>query len=175
MSHGHDKGHAPHAQHRAAAPVSVAAAVVTCSDSRTVETDQTGASLRAALEGAGHAVVLHRVVRDDVAEIRTALEAALAAGARAVVVNGGTGVSPRDVAVEALRPLFDKELPGFGELFRALSFEQVGPAAWLSRATAGTCRGAVVFALPGSPRAVGLAMARLILPELGHVVRELSR
>lgn len=171
MSHGHG----PHAQHRATAPTSVVAAVVTCSDTRTVETDQTGAALRAALEGAGHSVVLHRVVRDDVAEIHAAVEAALSAGARAVLVNGGTGISPRDVAVEALRPLFDKELPGFGELFRVLSFEQVGAAAWLSRATAGTCRGAILFALPGSPRAVGLAMERLILPELGHVVRELSR
>ncbi|MBM4381474.1 MAG: molybdenum cofactor biosynthesis protein MoaB [Deltaproteobacteria bacterium] len=171
MSHGH----APHQQHRASAPGSVAAAVVTCSDTRTPETDQTGAAIRAALEAAGHAVVLHRVVRDDVAEIRAAVDQALAAGARAVLVNGGTGAAPRDVAVEALRPLFDKELPGFGELFRMLSFEQVGSAAWLSRATAGTHRGAVLFALPGSPRAVGLALDRLILPELGHLVRELSR
>jgi molybdenum cofactor biosynthesis protein B len=173
MSHGH--GHAPHQQHRASAPALVQAAVVTCSDTRTPETDQTGAAIRAALEGAGHVVVLHRVVRDDVAEIRAAVEASLAAGARAVLVNGGTGVAQRDVAVEALRPLFDKELPGFGELFRMLSFDQVGSAAWLSRATAGTHRGAVLFALPGSPRAVGLALERLILPELGHLVRELSR
>jgi molybdenum cofactor biosynthesis protein B len=171
MSHGH----APHQQHRASAPASVQAAVVTCSDTRTPETDQTGGAIRSALEAAGHAVVLHRVVRDDIPEIREAVDAALSAGARAVMVNGGTGIAPRDVAVEALRPLFEKELPGFGELFRMLSFEQVGSAALLSRATAGTYRGAVLFALPGSPRAVGLALERLILPELGHLVRELSR
>ena len=172
MSHG---PHDPPGHHRASAPRAVKAAVVTCSDTRTRETDETGRRIREALEGAGHEVILHAVVDDDVAQIRAAVEAALAAQARAVLVNGGTGVAPRDVAVEALRPLFDKELPGFGELFRMLSFEQVGSAAWLSRATAGTCRGAVLFALPGSPRAVGLALEKLILPELGHLVRELSR
>ncbi|MEN9798626.1 MAG: hypothetical protein RL653_2322 [Pseudomonadota bacterium] len=172
MSHG---PHEPALHHRASSPQSVTAAVVTCSDTRTRETDETGRRIRAALEGAGHSVVLHVVVDDDVAQIRTAVDEALKSGARAVLVNGGTGVAPRDVAVEALRPLFDKELPGFGELFRVLSFEQVGSAAWLSRATAGTHRGAILFALPGSPRAVGLALEKLVLPELGHLVRELSR
>lgn len=172
MSHG---PHEPSLHHKASAPQAIAAAVVTCSDTRTRETDETGRRIRAALEAAGHAVVLHVVVDDDAAQIRTAVEGALKFGARAVLVNGGTGVAPRDVAVEALRPLFDKELPGFGELFRVLSYEQVGSAAWLSRATAGTHRGAILFALPGSPRAVGLALEKLILPELGHLVRELSR
>lgn len=124
---------------------------------------------------AGHVVTGLVVVRDDAAAIREALERALEAGARAVLFNGGTGLAPRDVTLETLAPLFEKAIPGFGELFRMLSFEQVGSAAMLSRAGAGVVRGAVVFALPGSPKAVTLAMERLILPELGHLVREVLR
>jgi molybdenum cofactor biosynthesis protein B len=114
-------------------------------------------------------------VRDEPEQIRAAVEQGLAGGARAVLVTGGTGITRRDQTVEAVRPLLEKEIPGFGELFRMLSFQEIGSAAWLSRALAGTVRGALVFVLPGSPNAVRLALDRLILPELGHAVRELSR
>lgn len=163
------------AAHRAEAPASVPAFVVTCSDTRTAERDTGGQLVRARLVAAGHRVLGARIVPDDVQALHQALDEAAALGARTVIVTGGTGLSPRDVTVEALAPRFERLIPGFGELFRLLSFEQVGSAAMLSRAVAGIIRGAVVFALPGSPRAVELAMDRLVLPELGHLVRELDR
>lgn len=162
-------------EHKAHAPAQVAAFVVTCSDTRDTARDETGTQIAEALGRAGHRLVGRRVIPDDPPAIRGALEEAHAAGAQAVIFNGGTGVSRRDQTVETLRPLFERELPGFGELFRALSYAQVGSPAMLSRATAGTCRGMVLFALPGSPRAAQLAMEKLILPELGHLVRELGR
>jgi len=185
MGHGdhHHHGHAPFAQspespsgaHKAQAPARVAAYVVTCSDSRAEADDETGRILRSALEAAGHPLCGYRVVRDEPEAIRAVLEAAAEVGARAVIINGGTGIGRRDVTIETVRPLLDKELPGFGELFRALSYEQIGSAAMMTRALAGTWRGALVFCLPGSPAAARLAMDALILPELGHGVRELSR
>jgi molybdenum cofactor biosynthesis protein B len=153
----------------------VAAYVVTCSDTRTVAEDETGRLILQALTQAGHEGAGHQVVRDEPSAIRQALADAERAGARAVVFNGGTGISSRDQTLETLRPLFEKELPGFGELFRALSYAEIGSPAMLSRAAAGICRGMVVFSLPGSPNAVRLAMDRLILPELGHLVRELTK
>jgi len=174
--HGEHRHDSPTSrEHRAQAPAQVAAFVITCSDSRGEREDETGAELRRLLEGAGHSLAGSRVVKDEAAQIREAVEAAIAAGARAVIVNGGTGIGRRDVTIETVRALFEKELPGFGELFRALSFREIGTAAMLSRATAGTFRGAIVFALPGSPAAATLAMEQLILPELGHLVRELTR
>ena len=174
--HHHHHHHAdPVAQHRHEAVASVACFVITCSDTRDAKTDEGGALVRAKLEGAGHSVVGADLVKDEVAAIQAAIEHAREHGARAIILTGGTGLSPRDVALEAVTPLFDKAIPGFGELFRLLSFQQVGSAAMLSRATAGVSRGAVLFALPGSPKAVELAMDRLILPELGHLVRQLMR
>ncbi|MBJ6765688.1 molybdenum cofactor biosynthesis protein MoaB [Myxococcaceae bacterium JPH2] len=155
--------------------MSVSAFVVTCSDSRDAARDESGRVLREGLEAAGHGIAGTVVVKDDPEAIRQALTQAREAGARAVLFTGGTGVARRDTTVETLRALFEKELPGFGELFRMLSFRQVGSAAWLSRATAGTYQGMILFALPGSPQAVRLALESLILPELGHVVRELIR
>lgn len=174
--HGHDHGvsHAAH-QHKAHAPATVSAFVVTSSDTRTLQDDESGRVIRDALESAGHSVCGHRVVADDPAALRGVLEEALSEGARAIVINGGTGIGRRDQVVETLRPLLEKELPGFGELFRALSYREIGSPAMMSRALAGTWRGAIVFALPGSPQAARLAMDLLILPELGHAVRELSR
>lgn len=171
--HHHHHHEGPVAEHRAAAVASVGCFIITCSDTRDAKTDAGGALLRAKLEGAGHAVLGAALVRDEAAAIVEAVERGLALGARAVLLTGGTGFSPRDVTVEAVSALFDKPMPGFGELFRQLSFEQVGSAAMLSRATAGVGRGAAFFVLPGSPRAVGLALERLILPELGHLVRQL--
>jgi len=165
----------PPAEHRAHAPAQVAAYAITCSDTRTEKTDQGGALIAQALERAGHTVVGQARVADDGAALLRALDAAIDLGARAVIVTGGTGLSRRDVSADTLTPRFEKTLPGFGELFRMLSFQEVGAAAMLSRAVAGTVRGALVFVVPGSPGAVKLALEELILPELGHAVRELSR
>jgi molybdenum cofactor biosynthesis protein B len=182
--HGHQPHHGPehahsHAptvhEHKSQAPATVSAFVVTCSDTRDPAHDESGRVLREALEAAGHTLCGYKVVKDDPDAIRVALAEAVAAGARAVMFNGGTGIGRRDCTVETLRSLFEKELPGFGEIFRALSYQQIGSAALLSRATAGTYRGMIVFAMPGSPQAVRLALNALILPELGHAVRELTR
>jgi molybdenum cofactor biosynthesis protein B len=158
-------------QHKAHAPRHLRVAVITVSDTRTLATDESGQRLEALLRGAGHEVASRVVVTDDRASIKAAALAALRE-ADAVVLNGGTGISPRDVTIETVEALLDKAVPGFGELFRALSFQAIGTAAMLTRATAGVAQGKPVFALPGSPEAVALAMERLILPELGHVAGE---
>jgi len=157
--------------HRAAGPRSVACAVLTASDTRTESNDESGALARRLLEEAGHTVRFRRVVPDDPSAIRAAVaEAEGDPAIRVVIVNGGTGISPRDRTYEALVGLMQRPLPGFGELFRMLSYREVGPAAMLSRAAAGTRGRRVIFSLPGSPAAVGLALRELILPELGHLV-----
>jgi len=162
--------------HRAHAPKSVPCAVITVSDTRTLADDSGGALLCALLEGAGHAVAARELVKDDARAIGAALDAALArADCAAVLLTGGTGVAPRDVTPEAVGPRLERELPGFGELFRALSFAEIGAAALLSRAFAGIARGKPVFALPGSRAAIRLALERLILPELGHLVAEAQK
>jgi molybdopterin adenylyltransferase len=144
---------------------------VTVSDTRKPADDRSGAVIREALEGAGHAVVAATIVPDEAAAVRGAvLEFAGRADVRTVVVTGGTGVAPRDVTIESLAGAWTKELPGFGEIFRALSFAEIGPAAFLSRATAGVIAGTFVAVLPGSPAACRLALERVLLPELGHVV-----
>ena len=162
--------------HRAAAeergPVSVG--VITVSDSRTKETDTNGAWLREHISAAGAVVSGYHVVRDEPDEIRAAVDE-LVQGAQVVVVNGGTGVSRRDTTYDTLARLLEKTLPGFGELFRMLSWEQVGSAAMLSRATAGTYRGAVLVSVPGSPKAVALAWEKLLEPELAHLAWEVGR
>jgi molybdenum cofactor biosynthesis protein B len=162
--------------HRAAAeergPVSVG--VITVSDSRTEETDTNGAWLHERIAAAGAVVSGYHVVRDEPDEIRAAVDE-LVQGAQVVVVNGGTGVSRRDTTYDTLARLLEKTLPGFGELFRMLSWEQVGSAAMLSRATAGTYRGAVLVSVPGSPKAVALAWEKLLEPELAHLAWEVGR
>jgi molybdenum cofactor biosynthesis protein B len=161
--------------HRAAAgrgPVRVA--IVTVSDSRTAETDVNAHYLREAVESAGHAVAGYRLIHDEPEQVITTLDE-MAEAAQVVVFNGGTGISRRDTTFDALSRRLEKTLPGFGELFRMLSWEQVGAAAMLSRATAGVYRGSVVFSTPGSPAAVRLAWEKLIAPELEHVAWELVR
>jgi molybdenum cofactor biosynthesis protein B len=159
--------------HRRDAPDHVPAAVVTVSDTRTLETDAGGALVAELLSAAGHPVLSRAIVRDEPGEIRGALEAALAQeGVRAVILTGGTGIAPRDVTPETVEPLLDRVIPGFGELFRMLSYEEIGAAALLSRALAGLRAGRVVFVLPGSRGALRLALERLILPELGHLAGE---
>ena len=160
-------------RHHESAPRNLAAAVITVSDTRTLDTDTGGALLAQLLEEAGHRIVFRSLVPDDASAIRASAAEALAhPEVQAILLTGGTGVAPRDVTPEALAPLLERELPGFGELFRMLSFEEIGPAAMLSRAMAGVANGKVVFALPGSRGALRTAMTRLILPELGHLVGE---
>jgi molybdenum cofactor biosynthesis protein B len=165
-----------HVEHKAYAPASVACYVLTVSDTRTPETDSGGRAIRELLEGAGHAVVGHAIVRDDPAQVTATVEQQLAEGqARIIVTTGGTGITSRDGTFEAIDGLLEKRLEGFGELFRMLSFQEIGSAAMMSRATAGTAGRTAIFVLPGAPDAVRLAMTRLILPELGHVVQQLNR
>lgn len=174
--HEHEHSHAdPVAEHRADSQVKVSIYLVTCSDTRDEAHDESGGTMRALAEGAGHTVVGQVVIHDDADALSSEIRKALVLGARAIAISGGTGLSRRDVTVETVTPMFEKTLDGFGELFRMLSYRKIGPAAMLSRAVAGTVKGAVVFALPGSPRAVELAFEELILPELGHLIRELSR
>jgi molybdenum cofactor biosynthesis protein B len=180
MGHdGHDHEHEhhqhPHEEHRRSAPASVSAWVITCSDTRNGANDRGGPMIRHLLEHAGHTVTGTSLVRDLPDEIRHAMEQARDSGARAIMLTGGTGLASRDVTVETVTPMFQRRIDGFGELFRMLSFQQVGSAAMLTRATAGVWNGVVVFALPGSPEGARLAMEKLVLPELGHLVREISR
>lgn len=142
-------------------------AVLTVSDTRTVETDTSGRTVIDRLGDAGHTIVAHAIVRDDVDELRARLRAHIDdPGVDVVITTGGTGVTARDVTPEALAPLVDKPIPGFGELFRWLSYEQIGAATIQSRAEAALCGGTYVFLLPGSTRAVELALDRILVPQL---------
>lgn len=165
------------AQHKEIAaqrgPVSLA--IVTVSDSRTPATDTNGQYLRGEIEKLGHRVVAYHLVKDDAGQIAALLEDLSSSSAQILLFNGGTGISPRDTTYDVLSRSLEKTLPGFGELFRTLSWEQVGAAAMLSRATAGVYRGKVVISTPGSPAAVRLAWERLIAPELQHLAWEVTR
>jgi molybdenum cofactor biosynthesis protein B len=164
-----------HEEHRREGPRAVRVAVVTASDSRGEAEDTSGAFLRQAAAAAGHPVVAYRVVKDEPDAIRSALGDALAAGAQAILVNGGTGIAERDRTYEAVAGVLEKRLDGFGELFRMLSYGEIGSAAMMSRAVAGVWRRCAVFSMPGSTAAVRLAWEKLIAPELSHLVRELSK
>jgi molybdopterin adenylyltransferase len=155
-------------------PASVRIAVITVSDTRTMETDEGGRVIAQRIETAGFTVAVRRLIRDEPADVAR-LVRELAPTTDVLLLTGGTGLAGRDTTVDAVDGLFDKTLPGFGELFRALSFAEIGSAAMLSRATAGLVGACAVFVMPGSPSAVRLAMERLIVPELGHIVRELRR
>jgi len=164
------------AEHKAQAPASVACYVLTVSDSRTAETDTGGRAIRELLEAAGHVVTGHAIVKDEPADVTAQVRAQLAdPRTQVIITSGGTGITSRDGTFEAIDALLDKRLDGFGELFRMLSFQEIGAAAMMSRATAGTAARTAIFVLPGSPHAVRLAMTRLVLPELGHVVQQVSR
>jgi molybdenum cofactor biosynthesis protein B len=160
--------------HREEAPESVRCFVLTVSDTRTLETDRGGALIEELLLAAGHEVPTRQIVRDEMESITGEVTQATTgiSEPEVIIVTGGSGIGPRDVTPEALRPLLTKELPGFGEVFRVLSFEEVGAATMLSRAFAGVMGRTLLFVLPGSTNAVRLAMEKLILPELGHLVRE---
>ncbi|MCP9453644.1 MAG: molybdenum cofactor biosynthesis protein MoaB [Nitrospira sp.] len=166
--------HAVH-EHKSQAPPSVRCLVITCSDTRTPETDGSGQLLMRMLKDAGHTIVGYYIVKDDPGQILFRINQGIANGvAQAILVNGGTGISRRDSTFEAVDRMLEKRLDGFGEIFRYLTYREIGSAAIMSRATAGVVKGRVIFSIPGSEHAVKLAMESLILPELGHLVQQLS-
>jgi len=163
-------------EHKASAPTSVACYVLTVSDSRTPDSDTGGKGIRDLLASAGHTVTGYTIVRDEPAQVTARVREQLAdSRTQVIITTGGTGITSRDGTFEAIDELLEKRLTGFGELFRMLSFQEIGSSAMMSRAAAGTIGRKAIFVLPGSPDAVRLAMTRLILPELGHVVQQLNR
>jgi molybdenum cofactor biosynthesis protein B len=163
-------------EHKKTAPKTVGCFVLTVSDTKTAATDTSGALIRELLTAAGHRVVDSRIVRDEPADVaRVVRDACTRDDVQAVVLTGGTGITSRDSTYEAIEALLDKRLPGFGELFRVLSFQEIGAAAMLSRAQMGLHARRIVVSLPGSPNACRLALEKLVIPELGHLLREASR
>lgn len=151
-------------------------AIVTVSDTRTPESDVNRQSIEAHLSARGHQVGGYRLIKDEPEQVARALDELSAdESIRMIIFNGGTGIAPRDTTYDVLSRLLEKTLPGFGELFRFLSYQEIGPAAMLSRATAGVYRRKFVISLPGSPHAVNLAMEKLILPEINHLAWEVIR
>ena len=160
-------------QHRAEAPSSLRIAVLTISDTRTLETDTSGALIVELAEAVGHLVVEREIVPDEPDRMRPLLESYRDRGdLHAALLTGGTGISPRDQTFETVSALLTKPLPGFGELFRMLSYAEIGPACLMSRAVGGLMKELVVLVMPGSRAAVQLAMTRIILPELSHLVQQ---
>lgn len=165
-------------QHRDIAAAQIAVvdiAVVTVSDTRTPETDVNAHYLKAAIEASGNRWAGYRIIKDEPDQVDAALDEMVSSPARLVLFNGGTGIAPRDTTFDVLSRRIEKVMPGFGELFRMLSYEQVGAAAMLSRATAGVHRGKLIISTPGSPAAVRLAWEKLIAPELNHLAWEVVR
>ena len=163
-------------EHKAQAPASIRCFVLTVSDTRTEASDTSGAAIAALLTAAGHVVTGRRLVKDEPAQVAAVVREQVARDdVQVVITTGGTGISARDTTYEAIQGLLDKRLDGFGELFRVLSYQDIGPAAMLSRACAGTAGRTVVVALPGSQGAVRLALEKLLLPELGHLVQQVTK
>lgn len=150
--------------------------VITCSDTRTPETDTSGQLIQKLLKEQGHSIVAYHLVKDEPAQIKGRIAEGIANDAvQAIIINGGTGISRRDSTFEAVDAMLEKRLDGFGEVFRYLTYQEIGSPAIVSRATAGIIKGRVLFSTPGSENAVRLAMEKLILPELGHLVKELTK
>lgn len=167
-----------HAQHERIAREqrpSIRCGVVTISDTRTEADDASGDYIRDALIDAAHTIVRSAIVKDEPGQIVALVHELAQAGCHVIITSGGTGIAKRDSTFEAIDALLEKRLPGFGEIFRMLSFAEIGPAAMLSRATAGTFGDTLIFCLPGSPNAAQLAMDKLIVPELNHLVWEIFR
>ena len=163
-------------EHKATAPHSIGCWILTVSDTKTPETDTSGQLIRKLLVDAGHQVVGSAIVRDEPKDVQRMIREACANDeVRAVLVTGGTGITSRDSTYEAIEALLDKRLPGFGELFRMLSFQEVGAAAMMSRALLGVHARRIVVSMPGSPNACRLALEKLVIPELSHLIREVSR
>jgi molybdopterin adenylyltransferase len=155
-------------------PLSLACAIVTVSDSRTVETDTSGQLIRSLLLTAGHRISHYEILPDEPERIKQAIAQLSSEPINILLFNGGTGIAPRDTTYDAIASLLEKTLPGFGEIFRMLSFAEVGSRAMASRAVAGTIGRQVLFSMPGSSKAVKLAMEQLVLPEMVHLVKQLS-
>jgi molybdenum cofactor biosynthesis protein B len=163
-------------QHKAEAPQSVSCFIITVSDTRTAATDASGRAIADLLVASGHQIAGRTIVRDDPALVRSTIERQLAyKAAQVIITTGGTGITSRDSTIEAIDALLEKRLEGFGELFRMLSYQQIGAAAMMTRAAAGLAAGRIVVSLPGSEAAVRLAMERLLLPELGHLVQQAGK
>ena len=165
-----------HTEHKKLSPAVAHCYILTVSDTRTEATDSSGRAICDLLWAEGHQVTGRKIVRDEPDQVREAIAAQMAKpDVQVIITTGGTGITSRDTTYEAITALLDKKLDGFGELFRMLSYQEIGSAAMLSRAVGGLAKGKVILALPGSEDAVRLAMTKLILPELGHLVREASR
>ncbi|WP_101844661.1 molybdenum cofactor biosynthesis protein B [Halobacillus sp. Marseille-P3879] len=164
-------------QHKKEAPSTIRCVIITVSDTRTKETDKSGNYIADMLMKENHVIIDHFIVKDDTLKIKAAVRHGMEReDVDVILTNGGTGIAKRDVTIETVTPLFDKEIPGFGELFRMLSYtEDIGSAAILSRAAAGVAENTAVFSIPGSSGAVKLAMSKLIIPEIPHVVREIKK
>jgi molybdenum cofactor biosynthesis protein B len=166
----------PDLAHKSHAPTAIRCHVITVSDTRTEQTDTSGRAIADLLSTAGHIVAGRTLVKDEAALVRSAIEAQLAADdVQVIITTGGTGITSRDTTYEAIVGVLEKRLDGFGELFRMLSYEQIGPAAMMSRACAGLVRARILVSLPGSEAAVRLAMERLLIPELGHLVQQAAK
>lgn len=162
-------------EHRKAAPASVGVGILSVSTTRTLENDESGRWIAKQAQKEGYQVRFHQVITDDITAIRAAaLKAIRDHGLQALLVTGGTGITPKDVTIEAIQPLFAKEMPAFGALFAQLSYEEIDSAAILSRAAAGIIGSTVVFCMPGSKKACQLACNTLVFPELGHVVAHIT-
>jgi molybdopterin adenylyltransferase len=161
--------------HPDAEAIAIPCAVITVSDTRTADTDRSGQLIQSLLQAAGHRVVEYGLVRDEPEQIQALLQTLCQRrDLEALIFNGGTGIAPRDTTYDAIARALDKTLPGFGELFRWLSFQEIGSRAIASRAVAGVCQTKLVFSLPGSTNAVRLAVEQLILPEIRHLVKQLN-
>jgi molybdenum cofactor biosynthesis protein B len=163
-------------EHKASAPSIVRCFVITVSDTRTTDNDVSGDTIVDLLESAGHIVSGRTIVKDDPEAVRGTITRQIAnPDVQVIITTGGTGITSRDSTFEAIAGLLQKRLDGFGELFRMLSYEQIGPAAMMSRACAGLVAGRIVVSLPGSEAAVRLALEKLVVPELGHLVQQASK
>jgi len=164
-----------HHEHEAEAPETLSVGILTLSDTREEEDDKSGETLKEIISKAGHIIGKYEIIKEDPQLIENTLRRWLQEPLDAIICNGGTGLTSRDGTVEVARKLMNKELEGFGELFRLLSYQQIGPAAILSRATAGLSAGKIIICLPGSTKAVKLAASRIIVPQLPHMIREARR
>ena len=175
-SHGEHHAHPSHVAHKIPSSLHLGCVVLTCSDTRTHETDTSGKLICHLLKDQGHTIVDYQILKDEPADITEHLQQATRqTNSQVIIINGGTGISKRDSTFEAVDGFLEKRLEGFGELFRYLSYKDIGSAAMLSRATAGIHGHHVIFSIPGSQGAVKLAMEQLVLPELGHLVGELNK
>lgn len=172
----HGTAHASHDEHKSHAPRRIGCMIITCSDTRTPDTDTSGPLIQRLLREQGHQVSGYHLVKDEPAQITKVIEEAVSNDTvQAILINGGTGISHRDSTFEAVDGLLEKRLVGFGEIFRYLTYQEIGSPAIMSRATAGVYRGRIIISTPGSESAVRLAMEKLILPELSHMIQQLAK